>query len=374
LVVQHRWSIRIDDAYQQNKGIRVAKFTSKDVARLAGVSQSTVSYVMNGNRPISEATRKRVLDAIEALTYQPNAGARALASQRTRVVGLMVVPAHGPGLDGVPDAGALPFIETIASSAREHDHDVLLVTADEGSAGLRRLAERSLCDAIVLMDIETRDDRVPVAASLSVPVILIGVPEDPAGLSCVDLDHKLAARMAVEELATTGHDRLVFMGYPAEVVERDVNYVRRFLDAACETADKHGLPYELISPVEPRRDSAQAAVDRALAGGAEGRLGIVVPNSSALQLILNALRVRGVVPGRDVSLVALCTDVVAEQADPPLTNLSIEPRDVSLRAMETLFRLLEPSSAGAPPAVDLVPPRLTTRESVMPSPSSRRNR
>ena len=91
----------------------MAKFTSKDVARLAGVSQSTVSYVMNGNRPISDATRKRVLDAIEALTYQPNAGARALASQRTRVVGLMVVPVHGPGLDGVPDAGALPFIDDL---------------------------------------------------------------------------------------------------------------------------------------------------------------------------------------------------------------------------------------------------------------------
>ncbi len=351
----------------------MAKFTSKDVARLAGGSQSTVSYVMNGNRPISEATRKRVFDAIDALTYQPNAGARALASQRTRVVGLMVVPAHGPGLDGVPDAGALPFIETIASSAREHDHDVLLVTADEGSAGLRRLAERSLCDAIVLMDIATRDERVPVAASLSVPVILIGVPEDPAGLSCVDLDHKLAARMAVDELAQTGHDRLVFMGYPAAVVERDVNYVRRFLDAACETADGYGLPYELISPIEPRRDSAQTAVDRALAGGTEGRLGIVVPNSSALQLILNALQVRGVVPGRDLSLVALCTDVVAEQAEPPLTNLSIEPRDVSLRAMETLFRLLEPSLAGAPPAVDLLPPRLTRRDSVLPAPASRRN-
>jgi DNA-binding LacI/PurR family transcriptional regulator len=351
----------------------VAKFTSKDVARLAGVSQSTVSYVMSGNRPISEATRRRVLEAIEALTYQPNAGARALASQRTRVIGLMVVPVHGPGLDGVPDAGALPFIETIASSAREHDHDVLLVTADEGSAGLRRLAGRSLCDALVLMDIEARDERVPVAASLPVPVILIGVPENPAGLRCVDLDHQLAARMAVDELAETGHDRLVFIGYPAELVERDLNYVRRFLDAACEAADGHGLPYELVSPVEPRRDSAQAAVDRALAGP-EGRLGIVVPNSPALQPILNALQLRGAVPGRDLSLVALCTDVVAEQAEPPLTNLSIEPRDVSLRAMETLFWLLEPTSAGAPPAVDLVPPRLTRRDSVLASPSSRRNR
>jgi DNA-binding LacI/PurR family transcriptional regulator len=352
----------------------VAKFTSKDVARLAGVSQSTVSYVMSGNRPISEATRRRVLEAIEALTYQPNAGARALASQRTRVIGLMVVPVHGPGLDGVPDAGALPFIETIASSAREHDHDVLLVTADEGSAGLRRLAGRSLCDALVLMDIEARDERVPVAASLPVPVILIGVPEDPGGLRCVDLDHRLAARMAVDELAEAGHDRLVFIGYPAELVDRDLNYVRRFLEAACNAADGHGLPYELISPVEPRRDSAQAAVDRVLAGRPEGRVGIVVPNSPALQPILNALQVRGAVPGRDVSLVALCTDVVAEQAEPPLTNLSIEPRDVSLRAMETLFWLLEPTSAGAPPAVDLVPPRLTRRESVLPSPSSRRNR
>src|ERR1700740_1495271 len=151
---------------------------------------------MTGTRPISEPPRKRVLESIEALTYQPNAGARAVASQQTRVIGLMVVPVHGPGLDGVPDAGALPFIETIASSAREHDHDVLLVTADEGSAGLRRLAGRSLCDALVLMDIEARDERVPVAASLPVPVILIGVPDDPAGLHCVDLDYRLSAPLA----------------------------------------------------------------------------------------------------------------------------------------------------------------------------------
>src|SRR4051812_8596691 len=203
---------------------------------------------MSGNRPISEATRRRGLDAIEALTDQPNAGARAPASQRTRVIGLMVVPVHGPDLDGVPDAGVLPFIETIASSARARDHDVLLVTSDEGSDGLRRLAGRSLCDAIVLMDIEARDERVPVAASLPVPVVLIGVPDDPAGLRCVDLDFAAAARMAVGELAATGHDRLVVLGYPAEITERRLNYVGRFLDAVEEAAIAHGHPYEVIAP------------------------------------------------------------------------------------------------------------------------------
>src|ERR1700752_3575704 len=106
------------------RGVEVVvtpKFTSKDVARLAGVSQSTVSYVMSGKRPISEETQQRVNDAIAQLTYEPNAGARALASQRTSVIGLMV-----PTYAGVDPAGQLPFIQTITSSARARDHDVLL--------------------------------------------------------------------------------------------------------------------------------------------------------------------------------------------------------------------------------------------------------
>src|SRR6185437_7797133 len=118
----------------------------------------------------SEETRRRVLEAIEGLTYEPNAGARALASQRTSVIGL-VFPFH-PGADA---PAQLPFIQTIASSARAREHEVLLVTSDEGSAGLRRLAGRSLCDAIVLMDVQGRgDERIPVAAALRVPVVLVG--------------------------------------------------------------------------------------------------------------------------------------------------------------------------------------------------------
>jgi len=165
----------------------MAAYTSKDVARVAGVSQSTVSYVLTGNRPISEQTRRRVLDAIEQLTYQPNAGARALASQRTRVIAL-VLP-----FDVVVDTTALvPFIETISISARSRDYDVLLLAANEGAAGLQRVAGRSLCDAIIVMNVQTRDERVPVAAALPVPVVMIGVPEDPQGLHCVDLDFAAA--------------------------------------------------------------------------------------------------------------------------------------------------------------------------------------
>jgi DNA-binding LacI/PurR family transcriptional regulator len=335
--------------------------TSRDVARIAGVSQSTVSYVMTGRRSISPETRKRVLDAIDQLTYQPNAGARALASQRTQVIGL-VVP-FGPSAD---TAGIVPFLETIASCARAEDHDVLLVTADEGAAGLTRLAGRALCDAIVLMGIEAVDARIPVAADLGVPVILIGVPDDSAGLHCVDLDFALAGSMAVDELAAVGHDRVVLIGHPAEVIDRDLNYVRRFQRGATAAVRRHGLGYSVVDPVPPGTAAAREAVERALDGG--GRPGVVVPNSQAIGPVLHTLIERGLVPGHDISLIGLCTDAAAEASVPAVTNVSLEPRDVSRRAMAILFRLLDRD--GEPPAelVELVAPRLTRRQTSLPPP------
>ncbi|MFI5953396.1 LacI family DNA-binding transcriptional regulator [Cryptosporangium sp. NPDC051539] len=341
----------------------MAAFTSKDVARLARVSQSTVSYVMSGKRPISDETRRRVLDAIDHLTYEPNAGARALASQRTNVVGL-VVP-FGRGAD---TTGLLPFIETIAGAARARDHDVLLVTTDEGAAGIRRLAGRSMCDAIILMDLHARDDdRLPVAAEVRTPVILIGVPDDPHGLHCVDLDFALAARLAVDELAACGHDRLALVGHPAEIVHRDLNYVNRFYDAARRTAHGHGLPLEVIAPVEWGREAAGVAADRLVALADGHRLGVVIPASNTVQPIVHALTARGLAPGRDVSVIGLCTDLSAAEGEPPVTNVSLEPRDVSRRAMETLFRLLD-SPVARPPTIELITPELTRRQTVMPPP------
>ncbi|WP_405854278.1 LacI family transcriptional regulator [Streptomyces sp. NBC_01515] len=337
--------------------------TSRDVARLAGVSQSTVSYVMSGRRSISPETRRRVEEAIETLGFQPNAGARALASQRSQVIGLVVPFAPGADMTGV-----LPFIETITKCAREEDHNVILATEDEGAEGLTRLSDQSLCDAIVLMEVGSKDPRIPVAAGLSVPVILIGVPDDPAGLYCVDLDYTLAGRMAVDELAASAHDRVVLLGYPRDVMARDVNFVRRFLRGAEESAAEHGIAYAEVSPPDTSRAGAESALDEALAeqGPGGGRLGLVVPDPQLIQPTLQSLLDRGLVPGRDLSVIGLCTDRTAETSTPPVTNLSLEPRDVSRRAMRILFRLLNRESVSTTSTVELVTPRLTLRQTSLP--------
>lgn len=102
--------------------------TLTDVAARAGVSTSTVSYVISGKRPISHRTRDRVLQAVADLGYHPHAGARALASNRSNVI-TMMVPLRSDMYTPILMETAL----TVATVAHERGYDVLLLTGDEGS-------------------------------------------------------------------------------------------------------------------------------------------------------------------------------------------------------------------------------------------------
>src|SRR5689334_19763823 len=101
----------------------------KAVAKLAGVSVSTVSYVLSGARPIGEETRRRVLEAIENLNYQPNSAASALRTARTRVLALQGFIAAGRTESAVTGV----FILAVADAVRERGFDLLLIPTHEGA-------------------------------------------------------------------------------------------------------------------------------------------------------------------------------------------------------------------------------------------------
>ena len=193
-----------------------------DVARHADVSPSTVSYVLSGKRSISEQTRRRVLDSIAALGYHPHAGARALASSRSNVIALVV-----PLRSGIYVPVLMQFATAVVTAARGYGHDVLLLTQDEGVAGLQRVTGASLVDAIIVMDVETRDARMPVLRSLRLPAVLIGFPADSADLTCIDLDFEAAGRVAAEHLAAAGCRDVALIGAPPEVYQRGTGFAQR---------------------------------------------------------------------------------------------------------------------------------------------------
>lgn len=327
--------------------------TSKDVARVAGVSQSTVSYVMSGKRPISPATRQLVLDAIDKLTYEPHAGARALAGQRTNVVGLMM-PLPDPESAG----GLMAFTEEIALSARRHDYDVLMLTAAEGPKALARVQRRAMCDAAIVMEIATDDPRAPLAREVAMPVIFIGVPDDREGLHCIDFDFETAAELLVDELADAGCREIAVLGWSAERARVRMNYVPRFRESAQRRAWSRGVAMRWISAPHTRA-GVDEYLDSALdhdGGRHPGLLTVQSPHE-----VGSALQQRGLVPGRDLDLVSLCTDIEAETQPVPPTAVSTKPRDVSRQAMSWLLELLEGHDS---PQLRLVEATLTRRGSV----------
>ncbi|MGW8767233.1 LacI family DNA-binding transcriptional regulator, partial [Streptomyces sp. NPDC055815] len=275
--------------------------TLADVARRAGVSTSTVSYALSGKRPISDETRIRIEGAIAALGYHPNAGARALAGKRSHIIAL-VVPLH-PEVH-VPTMMDIAIAVTM--TARERGYDVLLLTNDEGPEGVRRVTGSGLADGVILMDVRLDDDRIPVLRSQGTPAALIGLPDDPSGLSCVDYDFATAGALCADHLADLGHRDIAFIGYSSGVYRRHAGYAERTLNGFRERAEARGLRF-VHRPCEGTYDSTAATLGRVLADRPD-TTGFVVQNEGAIGPLLSLLRASGRTVPEDVSVVAVCPD------------------------------------------------------------------
>ncbi|PRW63643.1 LacI family DNA-binding transcriptional regulator [Actinopolyspora mortivallis] len=329
-----------------------------DVARDAGVSSSTVSYVLSGKRSISPETRRRVEDSVRRLGYHPHAGARALASSRTNVLGL-VMPLR-PDID-VPVL--MGFVTSVVTSARRYQHDVLLVTNDEGPEGLRRVANSATADALLVMDVETADPRVPVLHSLPCPAVLVGLPDDPGSLSCVDLDFSAAARRCVEHLAELGHERIALVGPSPAVYERGTSFADRFLDGFT-TAARQRNTHAVSSPCPPSYEGVCACLDRIFAERPEPT-GLVVHNEAVLGTLLSELRGRGRRVPEDVSVVAVGPGETTANWPVPLTTVPLPSDEIGRTAVEMTMRELEGTASAE---VRLLSPRLVPGRSTAPPP------
>lgn len=337
--------------------------TLADVARHAGVSSSTVSYALSGKRPISDETRTRIERAITDLGYHPHAGARALAGKRSHIIAL-VVPLH-PEVH-VPTMMEIAIAVTV--TAREHGYDVLLLTNDEGPEGVRRVAATGLADGVILMDVRLEDDRIPVLRAEEIPAALIGLPDDPAGLSCVDHDFATAGALCADHLADLGHRDIAFIGYSSGVYRRHAGYAERTLNGFRARAGRRGLRF-LHRPCEGTYESTAGTLARILADRPD-TTGFVVQNEAAIGPLLSLLRASGRTVPEDASVIAICPDPMAEQHSPRLTSVTSAKKDLGQVAVEQVMARIAATAAGDAPQDQLLlmPPELVVRESTAPAP------
>ncbi|MEU5954644.1 LacI family DNA-binding transcriptional regulator [Streptomyces sp. NPDC047525] len=333
--------------------------TLAEVAHHAGVSASTVSYVLSGKRSISASTKDRVEQSIRELGYHPNAGARALASSRSNIIALMV-----PLRTDMYVPVMMEIAIAVATTARTHGYDVLLLTGEEGPEAVRRIEGSALADAMILMDVELNDERLPLIRETDRPAVLIGLPADPAGLTCVDLDFVATGAQCVDHLSELGHREIAVIGEAPAVYERHTGFAERTLDGLRARARELGVRV-LHRPCEGTYDALAATLAR-IFDERPGTTGFVVQNESAVEPLLSLLRRQGRAIPEDVSVIAICPDQVATQASVRLTSVAIPAQEMGRQAVERVVAKLRGQGSDE---VALLVPELTVRASSGPGPA-----
>lgn len=328
--------------------------TMTDVARMAGVSISTVSYAMTGARPITAQTRQRVEQAMQQLGYTPNAMARGLKSRRSHIVAVLF-PTGDRGID----TSGMAYILGASDYAQEHGYHVLLWTADAGALDeLRLLARQGLIDGALLMEVRLADERAEVLAQAGVEFGMIGHNGGDVVTDFVDADFDQCAGVAVSYLADLGHRHVAFVNQPRSLVAAGLGPSIRARDAVLRAARDAGIrltAHSCASSAEAGRRLFRDLVRR------DGDLtAMIALNEQAVPGVMTAAQGHGWRVPQDFSLVSLAmTPQAALMTTPAMTTVSPDANGMGRAAMAALINRLD---GGTEPATQtLFPGRLIVR-------------
>jgi DNA-binding LacI/PurR family transcriptional regulator len=324
--------------------------TSTDVAREAGVSRATVSYILNGtgNQPIREATRRRVLDAARTLGYTPSAAARTLRRGRSDLV-VCLLPDFPMG----PTLGGFLHDLTECFAARAMAFVIYQVPDRANSARLWR----ALSPAALIGLAAFRDEDAELFESLGLPVAEVVYGKVHHKLPQVILPNSLFGRLQAEHLASRGHQRLGY-AYPDDA--RLALFAEPRLSGVRQACRELGLPAPVSCEVGFDRESTRAAL-RAWLAAAEPVRAVCAYNDEVALALLSTAREMGIgVPG-DLAIIGVDDIPLAALGDPALTTVSTDLRPYAEQLAELIVDAVNGKYAPCPTIMEQ--PRIVVRDS-----------
>lgn len=322
------------------------RVTSQQVAKRAGVSRTTVSFVLNDapGSNISEETRQKVLQAAEELGYVPNAAARSLVSGRTLTIGLVV--SHAEHLQ--VDAFIPQLLYSLSHNSHLHGYRVLLETVEDVSQpdAYMQLVRGNRIDGLIVLNIRSDDSQLPDLIRRNFPVVLLGFREWPDLASktySVHTDGNKAGMRATQHLISLGHTRVAHITFSPEIYyatqDRHMGY-RQALEAA-------GLKY---NPALVKFGNYSAASGcqamKELLRRKPYPTALFAGNDTIALGAMAAIHERGLRIPEDIAVIGYDDIPTAPYMIPPLTTIRISAAEHGRVAVEMLSGLME----GKPPA------------------------
>jgi LacI family transcriptional regulator len=342
-------------------GPAAAPASSAEVARRAGVSRTTVSFVLNDvrDRGISEATRERVLAVAREIGYEPNAAARSLAGGATRTVALVVPQVAHLHVDA--------FLAQLVASVNEacHQHGLrLLIESTEGEGrepgGFLQLVRSRSIDGLIVANLRTAEiEHLHRLRDSGVPLVVFGcnLPA-AAGFTTMGDDTWRSAQLAVRHLLALGHRRVGLVNFAPAIYHSAAQRERGWRQALKDhgiTADKRWIVHGDISA-----HSGYEATRELLARDV-GCTAIFAGNDTIAFGALRALHEAGLRVPHDMALVGYDDIPLAPFAAPALTSVRTDPIGHARLAVQLLRQQM--GHAEAAPEAGLPAPVLVVRES-----------
>ena len=332
----------------------------RDIAAAAGVSQSTVSRVLNGTSssiPIGEGTKDRVLAAAQELGYRPNPLARGLRGAATMLVGVIVRDITDPLYAGV--------LEALARAARTHGYNVVLGTvhgaADEAVA-LTAVLETRHCDAIVLLG-EMRDQPRLMAEleKTQVPTVAAWAGSRRLGMPVAGVDNLAGVTAAVEYLLGLGHRRVGLIAG-----RRFVDFVER-RTAWLEALTAHQLPPPVSYCQWATNDPASAgAAMLELMDLPEPPTAVIASTDIMAIGALHAAESHGLHVPVDISVVGFDDLPISAFMNPALTTVHMPIWEIARIVIDEAIARVNPDQRHRPFTAHVVRPWLVIRDSCAP--------
>lgn len=333
----------------------MASLTLEEIGKLAGVSRSTVSRVINDQENVRPEVRDRVLRVIQETGYRPHAAARSLAAQRTSVIGL-VVPRSAQSFFADPYYPRLIQGMTQACNAHHFALTLFMCHSEKEEEDLYpRVLSRGLIDGLMIASSVQDDPLIPLLLESQMPFVLVGRPLHPAPINYVDVDNVVGVQNAVRHLIRLGHRRIGHIRGPLNSAvgrDRRLGYVNAHVERGLSVDES------LIAPGDFSESGGYQAARRLLAAGVDA---IVAVSDKTAYGALRALREAGRAVPEDVALIGFDDLEASALTEPPLTTVRQPIRATGVVAVETLLDVMD--NPGGPPRQVILPTQLIVRES-----------
>src|SRR5215216_8204847 len=326
--------------------------TIREVAESAGVSYATVSHVINNTRLVSPQTRERVLAAMDALHYRPNALARSLRQGKTNTIGLVL-----------PDSANPFFAEisrTIEDEAFKKGYSVFLCNTEldtQRELFYVDVLSKKQVDGIIFVAAGDQADSLDFLLRENMPVVMIDRDVPNVEVDAVLTDNQLGGFLATRHLLELGHQRIACIAGPSSITpsaERIIGY-RRALEQA-------GLFYDenLIVRGDYHAQSGLEITHSILMTNPRPTAIFALNDLMALGALRAAAEANYSVP-RDLAVVGYDNLELARFTNPPLTTIAQPKKEIGAQAVHLLVDRM--SQKSRPPSRLVLPPELIVRRS-----------